>query len=57
MFNMSVARRAPPLLDPPGYSRHRPEETISRGVRLDIRYPHGLLPGSVLEHGNAFEFR
>jgi hypothetical protein len=23
-----VARRAPPFIDPPGYSRHRPEETL-----------------------------
>jgi hypothetical protein len=23
-----AARRAPPVIDPPGYSQHRPEETL-----------------------------
>jgi hypothetical protein len=23
-----TARRAPPFIDPPGYARHRPEETL-----------------------------
>jgi hypothetical protein len=32
------ARRAPPFIDPPGYARHKPEETLLYQL-VDQNYP------------------
>ena len=38
----AAPRRAPPFIDPPGYARHRPEQTLLYQLKDAIRVASNL---------------